>query len=107
MFRAARNKRDANEKDIVDRCKQLGASVTRIKGVFPEDAGCPDLLVGYKGHTLVVEVKDPARDHARSKECIRLDRLDADQVEWFANWKGAVPKVWTSPEQALRDLAAL
>ena len=102
MFRT-KNRRDANEKEIVDAIEGIGAVVERLSG----SAGLPDLLVGYKGQTRLAEIKDPARDGSRSKECIRLDRLDASQCEWFARWKGSTPFVWTSPEQALRDLAEL
>ena len=49
-------KRDGNEKAIVEALEALGATVTRLG-----DAGVPDLLVAYRGETLLIEVKDPAQ----------------------------------------------
>ena len=49
--RAAR--RDSNEVEIVRALIAAGASVTHLSGVD----GLPDLLVGYQGRTVLLEVK--------------------------------------------------
>lgn len=51
MRRAAR--RDANERQVIDALRACGAYVKQIN-----DEGLADLLVFYRGHTLILEVKD-------------------------------------------------
>lgn len=51
MRRAAR--RDANERRVIDALRACGAYVKQIN-----DEGAFDLLVYYRGHTLILEVKD-------------------------------------------------
>ena len=51
MRRAAR--RDANERRVIDALRACGAYVKQIN-----DEGLADLLVFYRGHTLIIEVKD-------------------------------------------------
>ena len=47
-------RRDANEKDIVDALKHVGALVHRLDG-----KDIPDLLVGFDGQWFLMEVKMP------------------------------------------------
>ena len=51
MRRAAR--RDANERRVIDALRACGAYVKQIN-----DEGLADLLIFYRGHTLIFEVKD-------------------------------------------------
>jgi hypothetical protein len=44
------------------------------------------LLVGYRGHNYLIEVKDGER----AKEDKRARDLTPDQVEWHAGWAGQV-----------------
>ena len=53
--RAWANKRDGNERLIVDGLRSLGYFVERVDGT-----DIPDLLVCKHGRTVLVEVKDPA-----------------------------------------------
>jgi hypothetical protein len=81
MRRAARV--DANHGQIVAALRRMGASV--------EDAsrmgrGCPDLLVGFRGRTLLVEVKDGSKPPSDR-------RLTPDQVRWHERWRGHVAVV--------------
>ncbi len=76
MRRAA--KIDANQPEIVAALRKFGASVTPIHGV---GQGCPDLLVGFQGRTLVLEVKDGAKPPSARK-------LTDDEAVWFGNWRG-------------------
>jgi hypothetical protein len=53
--------------------------------------GVPDLLVGYAGRTVLVEVKNPnSKGGAKAGEIRRKGRgvLKAAQVKSFAAWKG-------------------
>lgn len=81
MRRAA--KRDANERDIVDALRAVGASVEIVSG-----RGLPDLLVGWRGENLLMEIKG-----ARGK-------LTKDQELWHVDWRGQVVIV-RSVEEAL------
>ena len=81
MRRAA--KVDRNQAEIVDALRKAGATVQPLHTV---GAGCPDLLVGYRGRNILIEVKD-WRAH-------KSDRvLNPAQKEWHAGWKGQVAKV--------------
>ena len=80
---------DANQEQIVSALRAAGAYVWII--------GLPvDLLVGYKNHTFVVEIKDgPKR---------RLTNL---QEEFFKNWTGGTLARIDSPEAALRMIGVI
>jgi hypothetical protein len=82
MRRAARV--DANQAQIVSALRSAGAYVWVI--------GLPvDLLVGYKNHTFLVEIKDgPSK---------RLTKL---QQDFFENWTGGTLCRIDGPEAALR-----
>jgi hypothetical protein len=84
MRRAARV--DANQDQIVSALRGAGAYVWII--------GLPvDLLVGYKGHTFLVEIKTDSKK--------RLTKLQAD---FFENWSGSTLARIDCPESALRML---
>lgn len=82
-------RKDANEKAIVSALKLAGAYVWVI--------GLPvDLLVGFKGHTFLVEVKDGPRK-----------RLTALQDDFFKNWPGSTLARIDGPEAALRMIGVV
>lgn len=82
MRRAARV--DANQTQIVSALRAAGAYVWVI--------GLPvDLLVGYNGHTFLVEIKTDAKK-----------RLTALQADFFEKWTGGTLARIDSPEAALR-----
>ena len=76
MRRAART--DANQGDIVDGLRAVGATVQPLHTV---GCGCPDLLVGYRGHNYLIEVKDGAKPPSARE-------LTPDQQEWMSTWRG-------------------
>lgn len=76
MRRAA--KIDANQQQIVSVARAYGATVQSLATV---GNGCPDLLIGYKGHTILVEVKDGSKPLSQ-----RL--LNEQQCIWWSNWRG-------------------
>jgi hypothetical protein len=82
MFRAARV--DSNQSEVTKALRKIGASVQLLHSV---GKGCPDMLVGYKGVNILLEIK---RDETK--------KLTPDQVIWHHNWRGQVATVATSEE---------
>lgn len=76
-------KRDANEQEIVDYLLAVGCSVDRLNG-----KGTPDLLVGYRGLNLLIEIKMPDK------------KLNKIQTHWFSNWRGTRPWIVRSVSDA-------
>lgn len=74
---------DANQKKIIDALRGAGASVTDISR-FGE--GVPDLLVGWRGATYLLEVKT-----AKGK-------LTTSEERWFDEWRGQAAVVRTAQE---------
>ena len=91
MRRAA--KIDDNQTEIVDALRKAGASVQSLAAT---GKGCPDLLVGYNGMNLLMEVKDGSKVPSKRK-------LTSDQITWHFNWLGQV-EVVKNVEEALRLL---
>ena len=94
---------DDNQKEIVKALRHMGCSVQHLHAV---GAGCPDLLVGYKGFNILLEVKDGNKSPSRQN-------LTTDQIIWHRDWRGAV-EVVNSIDQAIiavltiaRDLSDL
>jgi len=65
---------DKNQGDVVKALRKMGADVFLLHMV---GGGIPDLMVCYKGHTILIEVKDGIDK-----------RLTPQQLTLFANWKG-------------------
>lgn len=95
MRRAA--KTDRNQPEIVEALRKAGASVTLLHAVGD---GCPDLLVGYRHHTILMEVKDGKKSPSERN-------LTPDQQEWHAGWRGGVLVIACDVEGALRALWTL
>lgn len=92
MRRAART--DANQGEIVQALRAIPG--VRVQSLASVGAGCPDLLVGYKGRNFLMEVKDGAKAHSQ-----RL--LTRAEIEWHCSWTGQVAVVETI-DQALAVL---
>lgn len=95
MRRAA--KIDANQEAVVSALRAAGASVQSLAAV---GKGVPDLLVGYKGTTLLMEVKDGRKPPSAQK-------LTEDQLKWHGTWKGGSLAVVDGPEAALRMIKVI
>lgn len=91
MRRAARV--DANQDQIVSALRACGATVR----VVTQGDGLPDLLVGYRGYTILMEVKD-----GRKPPSAR--RLTEEEEKFFANWTGGVLAIVNSVDEALELL---
>lgn len=92
MRRAA--KVDANQTEIVAALSRVGASVQSLHTV---GRGVPDLLVGFRGQTYLLEVKN--RDGK--------NKIEETQKEWHRSWKGTPALIVESVEQALRAIGAI
>ena len=92
MRRAA--KVDGNQAIIVELLRKAGASVYVV--------GLPvDLLVGYRGITTLVEIKDPASRYGKRG-------LNDNQKEFVASWLGSPVVILDSIESTqsfLRGIA--
>ncbi len=88
---------DANQNAIVDALRKAGATVQSLASV---GKGVPDLLVGIRGRTALLECKDGAKPPSARK-------LTPDQLTWHAAWQGGTLAVVDSPEAALRVLGVM
>ncbi len=80
---------DANQDQIVSALRSAGAYVWII--------GLPvDLLVGFRGHTFLVEIKSGSKR-----------RFTALQADFFSNWSGSTLCRVDSPESALRMIGLI
>ena len=95
MRRAA--KVDANQQKVVEILRAAGATVQSLAAV---GHGCPDLLVGWGGKTLLMEIKDGSKVPSAQK-------LTDDQIKWHGAWMGGPLAVVDGPEAALRMLGVL
>lgn len=82
---------DSNQPAIVQALRDIGATVQDLHEV---GKGCPDLLVGYRGTTYLIEIKT------------KSGKLDKAQVEWHGTWTGQVA-VCRTAEEAYRTIGAM
>lgn len=68
-----RAKVDKNQTELVSELRQCGFSVLLLHQV---GGGCPDLIVGRNGVSVLVEVKT------------NKGSLTEDQVQFFSEWQG-------------------
>jgi hypothetical protein len=95
MRRAA--KIDANQTAIVKALRQMGCTVQHLHSVGD---GCPDLLVGAHGVTLLVEVKDGSKPPSAR-------RLTPDQEIWHRSWTGGPVAIVNDLTGAIHAVRAL
>jgi hypothetical protein len=91
MRRAAR--RDDNEQDVIKAMREAGAYVKVIN-----DEGLFDLLVNYRGETMLIEVKDGAKPPSAR-------RLTDAEAKFHNEWPGSDLYIVNSVEEALALLA--
>ena len=92
MRRAA--KVDRNQSEIVEALRKFGASVQSLAAVGD---GVPDLLVGWRGMNLLIEVKDGSKPPS-------VRKLTPDQEAWHDAWAGRPVFVVTCVDQVLKIL---
>ena len=81
---------DTNHKEIVKALRDAGATVVSLAAM---KHGCPDLLVGYAGETVLMEIKRNAKA-----------KFTPDQLEFLGKWKGGAISRVDSVEAAIRAL---
>ena len=84
---------DENQKTIIHTFIALGASVLNLSTV---GRGCPDLLIGYKGKTVLVEIK---RDEKA--------KFTEPQVKFMQEWRGGAVSRIDSVDAAIRLIKLL
>ena len=88
---------DANQMQIVQALRSAGATVQSLASV---GKGVPDLLIGFQGKTVLLEIKDGAKVQSKQK-------LTPDQIDWHANWRGGTLATVDSIDAALRVLKVM
>ena len=73
-------RKDANHDDIVRFLRDAGATVQTLHQV---GKGCPDVLVGWRGANLLLEIKDGSKPPSKRQ-------LTPDEGEWHDRWRGQV-----------------
>lgn len=86
-----RSKPDENTSRIVDALRKVGAVVWFIQGAHGQ-AGVPDLLVGYRGRTYLMEVKMPK------------GKVSDAQTRFFETWQGATAAIVRDEKDALETV---
>jgi len=87
------NRIDYNQSIIVEALRKSGAYVR----IVTMGDGVPDLLVGYKGYTLLLEVKDGDKTPSKRK-------LTQAEQKFFDEWTGGILAIVESVEDALAIL---
>lgn len=101
FFRPAH--RDAAEPAIINALRAIGATVWPISG-----KDVPDLLVGYRGVTYLLEVKSRIEEAGkdRKKSYLRTTKTSDGQKAFMESWKGGPARVVHTPEEALMAVGA-
>jgi len=87
---------DDNQREVVAALKDVGASVMHLHRV---GGGCPDLCVGFRGVTYLLEVKDGSKPPSAQK-------LTPAQKDWHRDWRGHAVIV-NSPQAALAAIGVI
>jgi Holliday junction resolvase len=66
---------DLNHKEMIEKFRELGASVFDASGV---GRGFPDIVVGYNRQTVLVEIKSSKKK-----------KFTEAQLKFMAEWKGS------------------
>lgn len=84
---------DENQKQLVHTFIALGATVLNLSTV---GRGCPDLLIGYRGKSVLVEIK---RDAKAS--------YTEPQIKFMQEWRGGAVSRIDSVDAAIRLIKML
>ena len=84
------NRIDANQRLLVEVWRRLGAQVLILSAV---GKGCPDCLLSYNGHNVLVELKDGSKPPSARK-------LTEQQTEFHKTWLGQICIVKNENEAA-------
>lgn len=87
------NRIDENQNEIVKALRKAGAVVR----IISQGDGIPDLLVAYKGYTILMEVKDGGKPPSARK-------LTEAEQKFFDEWTGGMLVIVNSVEESLATL---
>ena len=90
-------KKDANHNEVVAALEKAGASVLDMSAI---GGGFPDLIVGFRGVSLLMEIKNPKTSYGRRG-------LNKNQIRWQEIWRGGPVSMVDGPEAALRAIGAI
>ena len=88
---------DNNQSQIVTELREIGASVIDLSAV---GGGVCDLLVGYRGQTHLMEIKNLDTDYGKRG-------LNKKQKEVADEWRGSPIHVVYDKDEALKVIGAL
>lgn len=94
MRRAARV--DENQSDIVAALRAIGATVR----VISQGDGIPDLLVGFRGQTFLLEVKDGKKPPSARK-------LTPAEQKFFDEWRGGTLVIVNTVDEAIAAVTGM
>ena len=72
-------KADSNQSSLVKQIRKIPGVTVRHTHTVGQ--GFPDLAIGFRGKTILLEVKDPANIPSKR-------RLTEDEQDFFNNWTG-------------------
>jgi hypothetical protein len=81
---------DANQDQIVTALRAMGATVR----IVTQGNGLPDLLVGFRGVTILMEVKD-------GQKVPSARRLTPAEQKFFDEWRGGIVAIVNSVDEAI------
>jgi hypothetical protein len=81
---------DANQEQIVAALRAMGATVR----IVTQGNGLPDLLVGFRGMTILMEVKDGQKVPSARK-------LTPAEQKFFDEWRGGIVAIVNSVDEAI------
>ena len=84
---------DENQQQLVHTFIALGASVLNLSRV---GQGCPDLLIGYKNKSVLVEIKKDSKA-----------TFTEPQIKFMQNWRGGAVSRVDSVDAAIRLIKML
>lgn len=82
---------DANQAKIVAAMRAIGACVLHLHQL----KNCCDLLVGYRGRTHLMEIKDPAQPESKRQ-------LTPGEAKFRDEWRGTPYHVVETVDQAIQ-----
>ena len=86
---------DANQPEIVKALRGIGATILHTHQL----KNCFDLLVGYRGKTYLMEIKDPAQPPSKRE-------LTEGEAKFRETWRGSPYHVVHTAEEAIRIITA-
>lgn len=87
---------DANQNGIVEALRAHGATVR----IVTQGNGLPDLLVGYRGETILMEVKDGNKPPSARA-------LTPAEQKFFDEWRGGLLFIVNSVDEAIAVLKGI